>query len=132
MSPHACKRQNYSGNTSWISFVLVADYRKNSTILGTTVSSSTCSASTVLDSVIHEQFPQGIPIEVVPFAYTKILQNLHLIGSPNASLRMAKAKAGPVVTDNGNFIIDAPFPPEIMSDPYTVRASGFIEKHIGN
>ncbi|TBU57268.1 ribose 5-phosphate isomerase [Dichomitus squalens] len=82
-------------------FILVADYRKNSTILGTS-------------------FPQGIPIEVVPFAYTKILQNLHLIGSPNASLRMAKAKAGPVVSDNGNFIIDAPFPPEIMSDPYTL------------
>ena len=60
---------------------------------------------------------------MVPFAYTKILQNLHLIGSPNASLRMAKAKAGPVVSDNGNFIIDAPFPEEIMKDPYTVRVT---------
>ena len=132
MSPYACKRQNYSGNTLWISFVLVADYRKNSTILGTTVSSSTRSASTVPDPMIHGQFPQGIPIEVVPFAYTKILQNLHLIGSPNASLRMAKVKAGPVVTDNGNFIIDAPFPPEIMSDPYTVRASCFVGNRAGN
>ena len=34
---------------------------------------------------------------------------------------MAKAKAGPVVSDNGNFIIDAPFPEEMMQDPYTVR-----------
>lgn len=66
------------------------------------------------------QFKQGIPIEVVPFAYTKILQNLHLLGSPKAVLRMAKAKAGPVVSDNGNFIIDAPFPEEMMKDPYTV------------
>ncbi|KAI9057711.1 ribose 5-phosphate isomerase [Trametes sanguinea] len=82
-------------------FVLVADYRKNSSVLGT-------------------MFKQGIPIEVVPFAYTKILQNLHLLGSPNAVLRMAKAKAGPVVSDNGNFIIDAPFPEEMMKDPYTL------------
>ena len=36
---------------------------------------------------------------------------------------MAKAKAGPVVSDNGNFIIDAPFPEELMRDPYTVRAT---------
>ncbi|KAI0655053.1 hypothetical protein C8Q70DRAFT_1023455 [Cubamyces menziesii] len=83
------------------SFVLVADYRKNSKVLGT-------------------MFKQGIPIEVVPFAYTKILQNLHLLGSPRAVLRMAKAKAGPVVSDNGNFIIDAPFPEEMMQDPYTL------------
>ncbi|KAI0828507.1 ribose 5-phosphate isomerase [Trametes gibbosa] len=82
-------------------FVLVADYRKNSTVLGTA-------------------WKQGIPIEVVPFAYTKILQNLHLIGSPEAVLRMAKAKAGPVVSDNGNFIIDAPFPEEMMKEPYTL------------
>ena len=67
------------------------------------------------------QWKQGIPIEVVPFAYKKILQNLHLIGAPAAQLRMAKAKAGPVVSDNGNFIIDAPFPAELMKDPYTVR-----------
>ena len=59
----------------------------------------------------------------MPFAYKKILQNLHLIGSPKAELRMAKAKAGPVVSDNGNFIIDAPFPEELMRDPYTVRVT---------
>lgn len=28
--------------------------------------------------------------------------------------------AGPVVSDNGNFIIDAPFSREIMEDPFTV------------
>lgn len=28
--------------------------------------------------------------------------------------------AGPVVTDNGNFIIDAPFDREKMVDPYIV------------
>ncbi|KZT71164.1 ribose 5-phosphate isomerase [Daedalea quercina L-15889] len=82
-------------------FILVADYRKNSDVLG-------------------KNFKQGIPIEVAQFAYAKVLQNLHVLGSPGAVLRMAKAKAGPVVTDNGNFVIDAPFPEEMMRDPYTL------------
>lgn len=29
-------------------------------------------------------------------------------------------KAGPVVSDNGNFIIDAPFPESMMKDPVEV------------
>jgi ribose 5-phosphate isomerase A len=86
-------------------FILVADHRKNVECLGT-------------------NFKPGVPIEVVPFAYAKVLQNLHqILGSPNAVLRMAIAKAGPVVSDNGNFIIDAPFDREKMRDPYPVRPS---------
>jgi ribose 5-phosphate isomerase len=51
------------------------------------------------------------------------MQNLHeILGSPNAKLRMAVAKAGPVVTDNGNFVIDAPFERELMENPYAVRS----------
>ncbi|KAF9527253.1 ribose-5-phosphate isomerase [Crepidotus variabilis] len=87
-----------------ITFVLVADHRKNVQYLGT-------------------NFAQGVPIEVVPFAYAKVLQNLHhALGSPKATLRMAVKKAGPVVSDNGNFIIDAPFGREHMNDPYTIMA----------
>ncbi|EJD07931.1 ribose 5-phosphate isomerase [Fomitiporia mediterranea MF3/22] len=81
-------------------WIIVADYRKNSEVLGTT-------------------YRQGVPIEVAPFAYAKLLQNVHRLGSEQATLRMAKGgKAGPVVTDNGNFVIDAPFDPETMSDPH--------------
>lgn len=40
---------------------------------------------------------------------------------PTARLRMAIKKAGPVVTDNGNFVIDAPFSPEFLKEPYRVR-----------
>ncbi|KAK0564314.1 ribose-5-phosphate isomerase rki1 [Tilletia horrida] len=79
-------------------FVVVADYRKNSQILGKT-------------------WTQGVPVEVAPFAYAKVLHNLKRLGSTEASLRMAKMKAGPVVTDNGNFCIDAPFPSSYMKDP---------------
>jgi hypothetical protein len=39
------------------------------------------------------------------------------MGAPRAALRMAVSKAGPVVTDNGNFVIDAPFAPDTMADP---------------
>jgi len=59
-------------------------------------------------------------VEVAPFAYAKVLQNLVLIGSQNPALRMGKAKAGPVVSDNGNFIIDAPFSAEDLKDPMRV------------
>lgn len=80
-------------------FIVVADYRKNSESLGT-------------------NYPPGVPIEVVPFAYGKVLSAVQKsIGSPSATLRMAVKKAGPVVTDNGNFVIDAPFAPEQMQDP---------------
>lgn len=80
-------------------FIVVADYRKNAQCLGTNA--------------------PGVPIEVVPFAYAKVLHILRdTLGSPLAALRIAKAKAGPVVSDNGNFIIDAPFPQEIMREPH--------------
>lgn len=70
-----------------------------------------------------DQYTAGVPIEVAPFAYAKLLQNVHRLGSPNAELRMAKGgKAGPVVSDNGNFVIDAPFSPDMLRDPHEVRS----------
>ncbi|KAJ9096948.1 ribose-5-phosphate isomerase rki1 [Naganishia adeliensis] len=93
-------------------WVMVADYRKNSETLG-------------------DNWHQGIPIEVAPFAYVAVLRKLAELGSPTdraestvagahgavLTLRMGKAKAGPVVSDNGNFIVDAPFPREMMQRP---------------
>ncbi|ETV96174.1 ribose 5-phosphate isomerase A, variant [Aphanomyces invadans] len=80
-------------------FVIVADYRKESTHLG-------------------QQWTQGIPIEVVPLAYVPLMRKLkELHGTP--VLRMAKAKAGPVVTDNGNLILDTHF--GIIQDPESLE-----------
>ncbi|KAI9794445.1 MAG: ribose-5-phosphate isomerase rki1 [Peltula sp. TS41687] len=57
-----------------------------------------------------------VPIEVVPLAASTVLRSLHELGSPNPTVRSGgSAKAGPVVTDNGNFIIDAPFPHPLMT-----------------
>ena len=103
-------------------FIIVADYRKNSEHLGTNVSlrQRVASSDNVQLTVRRVQWKGGVPVEVAPFAYAKVLQNLVLLGSLKPTLRMGKAKAGPVVSDNGNFIIDAPFPTEDLKDPLRV------------
>lgn len=82
-------------------FIMIADARKNSKILG-------------------DKWKQGVPIEVAPFAWASVLQKLQRLGSESPRLRFGKAKAGAVVTDNGNFVIDAPFDEEYMKDPHTL------------
>ncbi|XP_032676158.1 ribose-5-phosphate isomerase [Odontomachus brunneus] len=75
-------------------FVVIADYTKNSQKLG-------------------DKYKKGIPIEVVPIAYVPIQRRIKTIYGGTANIRMALAKAGPVVTDNGNFILDWKFPGDI-------------------
>ena len=69
--------------------VIIADFRKNSKNLG-------------------ENWHKGVPIEVIPISYVPIMKKIKEMGG-DPYLRMAQSKAGPVVSDNGNFIIDAKF-----------------------
>ncbi len=78
--------------------VIIADFRKNSNKLG-------------------ESYKTGVPIEVIPIAYVPIIKKLEKLGSKPV-LRMGKAKMGPLVTDNGNFLIDANF--GIIDNPGTL------------
>ncbi|NXU94864.1 RPIA isomerase, partial [Xiphorhynchus elegans] len=71
-------------------FIVIADYRKKSENLG-------------------EQWKKGIPIEVIPMAYVPVTRALTKKFGGVVELRMAVSKAGPVVTDNGNFILDWKF-----------------------
>ncbi|CAM9459628.1 unnamed protein product [Lampetra planeri] len=71
-------------------FIVVADYRKRSSELG-------------------QQWKKGVPIEVVPMAYVPVGRTIAARFGGTADLRMAVSKAGPVVTDNGNFILDWKF-----------------------
>ena len=80
--------------------IIVADYRKDSKLLG-------------------EQWKKGVPVEVIPLAYVPLLQKFRSLGGVPA-LRMAKNKAGPVVSDNGNFIIDVDF--GTIADPVSLAA----------
>ena len=79
--------------------VIIADYRKDAQTLG-------------------EKWKKGIPIEVIPMAYVPIMNKLSKMGGKSV-LRMAKNKAGPVISDNGNFILDADF--GMISDPTTLN-----------
>ncbi|MHA1660839.1 MAG: ribose 5-phosphate isomerase A [Promethearchaeota archaeon] len=70
-------------------FIIIADFRKISKNLG-------------------ENWKKGVPIEIIPMAHVPITKKLKkLEGKP--VLRMAQSKSGPLVTDNGNFIIDTHF-----------------------
>src|SRR3989344_786563 len=59
-----------------------------------------------------------VPIEVLPFASAAILREVSKI-SKGAKLR-ADAAGRPFITDNGNYIIDAPMR---VSDPVTLEAA---------
>jgi len=53
---------------------------------------------------------QPVPVEVLPFALpTVVIKMKELGGKP--VLREGEGKVGPVVTDNGNFVVDADFGP---------------------
>lgn len=49
-----------------------------------------------------------VPVEVIPEASRTVMQALEDMGA-NPEIRMAERKDGPVITDNGNFVIDAKF-----------------------
>lgn len=72
--------------------MLVADDSKKSTFLG-------------------QKWTKGVPIEVSSFAFQMVKHKIETNLGGTAVLRMASKKAGPVVTDNGNFILDWQFNP---------------------
>lgn len=89
----ACLFQEKLISTSAKKFIVVADSRKLSPkYLGT-------------------NWKRGVPIEVVPNSYVRVLSDLkQKLNCKSADVRQGgSAKAGPVVTDNCNFIIDADF-----------------------
>ncbi|HME52734.1 MAG TPA: ribose-5-phosphate isomerase RpiA [Candidatus Lokiarchaeia archaeon] len=74
-------------------FVVVADEKKQSQKLG-------------------EKF--FVPVEFIPSSLAIVKKQLEAMGA-TPELRMGVKKAGPVITDNGNFIIDANF--GVIEDP---------------
>ena len=51
---------------------------------------------------------QPVPVEVIPFAIALVKRKIEVAGG-NPVLREGKGKVGPVITDNGNAVIDADF-----------------------
>ncbi|MBN1682548.1 ribose-5-phosphate isomerase RpiA [Candidatus Bathyarchaeota archaeon] len=58
---------------------------------------------------------QLLPIEVYPFAITPVIKAIEKLGS-KVTIRVTNGKLGPVITDNGNYLIDADFGP--IQDPW--------------
>jgi ribose 5-phosphate isomerase A len=49
-----------------------------------------------------------LPVEVIPMAYAPVMRAIEKLGG-KPELRMGVKKAGPVVTDQGNMVIDVTF-----------------------
>ena len=64
---------------------------------------------TKISGQLGDQWKKGIPIEVAPISHVVVKRKIEFTFGGEANLRMAKAKAGPLVTDNGNFILDWDF-----------------------
>lgn len=77
--------------------------------------------ATKLSDVLGSHFP--LPVEVLPDAYRQVMARLAEMGA-QPELRMAVRKAGPVVTDQGNLLVDAKF--AAINDPAA------LEKDINN
>ncbi len=73
--------------------------------------------STKLVSCLNLDFL--LPVEVLPGAWVQVQSRLKSMGGV-AELRMATRKAGPVVTDQGNLVLDVKFESGI-SDPITLE-----------
>lgn len=105
----ACLYQEKLVATHSKRFVCVADYRK-------------------LQKRLLTQW-KTIPIEVQPLAVNAVVAQLvDDLGSTDPKVRQGKGEeAGPVKTDQGNFIVDAPFSPLLLPSDITGKGSGFVQ-----
>lgn len=55
-----------------------------------------------------------VPVEIIPQGCRMVIEGLRSLGG-SAQLRMGKCKDGPVITDNGNLILDVDF--GLIDDP---------------
>ncbi|MEM3578641.1 MAG: ribose 5-phosphate isomerase A [Candidatus Bathyarchaeia archaeon] len=90
-------------------FIIIADWRKKAKALG--------------------ENGQPVPIEVLPFAASFVIRKLNMLGG-KPTIREGSGKVGPLVTDNGNFIVDVDFgliknPAELERKLKTI--SGIVE-----
>jgi ribose 5-phosphate isomerase A len=83
------------------------------------------------ESKLVQRLGQGfaIPVEVLPSGLALVEKTVIGLGGTSA-LRMGVAKDGPVITDNGQFIVDLRFPPAVdlrMVDQVLHRTPGVVE-----
>jgi ribose 5-phosphate isomerase A len=103
----ACLLQEKLVAVAAVKFIVVADYRKLSPRLCTRW--------------------KTVPIEVLPLAAPDVLACLKKLGSDNPVIRSGlPSKAGECVTDNGMWIIDAPFKPLRLPSDGTIMPKASV------
>ena len=60
-------------------------------------------------SKLTQRLSMPVPVEVLPFAWRVAERALINLGAKTVAMRRAKGKVGPIITDNGNYILDADF-----------------------
>jgi len=86
------------------------------------------------ESKYVEKLTWPVPVEVLPFAFRLVETRLKELGGKPV-LRLGKMKDGPVITDNGNFVMDVDF--GAIVDPAALAAKispipGVVEHGIFN
>jgi ribose 5-phosphate isomerase A len=71
------------------------------------------------ESKYVEKLSHPVPVEVLPFATRLVERRLKELGGAPV-LRLGKMKDGPVITDNGNFVMDVDF--GVIDDPMVLAA----------
>jgi ribose 5-phosphate isomerase A len=71
------------------------------------------------ESKFAENLNHAVPVEVLPFAARMAERRLKELGGEPV-LRLGKMKDGPVITDNGNFVMDVDF--GTIEDPVALAA----------
>ena len=66
------------------------------------------------ESKVSVRLDKAVPVEVLPFAKELVIKKIKELGG-KPELRLAVKKDGPVITDNGNFILDSSF--GVIKDP---------------
>ncbi|KAL8714316.1 MAG: hypothetical protein Q9220_001647 [cf. Caloplaca sp. 1 TL-2023] len=108
----ACLYQEKLVATRAKKFICVADHRK-------------------LQPRLLTKWP-SIPIEVEPLASRVVLHKLRSLGSKDPAIRTGQLqKAGPIKTDQDNFIVDAPFPNPLILPTDIAKANSLHETHEG-
>ncbi len=71
------------------------------------------------ESKYAEKLSHSVPVEVLPFAARLVEERMKGLGGVPV-LRLGRMKDGPVITDNGNFVMDVDF--GVIEDPEALAA----------
>jgi ribose 5-phosphate isomerase A len=72
------------------------------------------------ESKLAGELTDAVPLAVLPFARASVAETIRELGG-EPTLRMATAKNGPVITDDGHLVIDADF--GVLEEPRRVARS---------